>query len=152
MSTLGSAMASSTSLGLNATIIVPTLSGCFSLNANACASGMPSISLNLYPAPPPSADGARVPDAASLGPDPEGGPAPESAEAAGEPSADALSVNVNATPWARIEIDGVDVGETPLAGIPLRPGPHTFRAQLPDGRVLERSVEIDPDHRHVAFD
>ncbi len=103
-------------------------------------------------APPPSADGARVPDAASLGPDPEGGPAPESAEAAGEPSADALSVNVNATPWARIEIDGVDVGETPLAGIPLRPGPHTFRAQLPDGRVLERSVEIDPDHRHVAFD
>ena len=41
---------------------------------------------------------------------------------------------------------------TPLANVPLRPGPHTFRAHLPDGRVLERTVEIDASHRHVAFE
>jgi len=68
------------------------------------------------------------------------------------PPGDTLPVNVNASPWARVEIDGIDVGETPLAGISLRPGPHTFRAQLPDGRVVERSVEIDALHRHVVFE
>jgi MSHA biogenesis protein MshM len=68
------------------------------------------------------------------------------------PPAGALAVNVNASPWARVEIDGIDVGETPLAGIPLRPGPHAFRAELPDGRIIERTVEIDADHRHVSFD
>jgi len=74
-----------------------------------------------------------------------------------DPSADAapadpLAVNVNASPWARVEIDGVDVGETPLAGIPVLPGPHTFRATLPDGRVVERTVDIAADNRHVSFD
>jgi type II secretory pathway predicted ATPase ExeA len=71
---------------------------------------------------------------------------------AGAAPSDALPVNINASPWARIEIDGVDVGETPLAGIWLRPGPHTFRAQLPDGRLVERTVEVDEANRHVVFD
>jgi hypothetical protein len=68
-----------------------------------------------------------------------------------EPSSGTLPVNLNAYPWARIEIDGIEVGETPLAGVPLRPGPHAFRAHLPDGRTVERTVEIDAENRHVAF-
>ena len=83
-------------------------------------------------------------------------PAADSAPAASAPTLappdDTLPVNINASPWARVEIDGIDVGETPLAGIPLRPGPHAFRAELPDGRIVDRTVEIDADHRHVAFE
>jgi hypothetical protein len=62
-----------------------------------------------------------------------------------------VSVAINATPWATIEIDGREVGDTPLAGIMLPPGPHAFRARLPDGRVVERSVEIDAKNRFVTF-
>ncbi|MCC6640587.1 MAG: hypothetical protein IT386_05405, partial [Deltaproteobacteria bacterium] len=55
-------------------------------------------------------------------------PAPKPA-----PPAAPVSVAVNARPWATIEIDGREVGETPLAGIALAPGPHVFRARLSDG-------------------
>ena len=67
------------------------------------------------------------------------------------PAAPPVSVAINATPWATIEIDGREVGETPLAGIMLPPGAHAFRARLPDGRVVERSVEIDAKNRFVTF-
>jgi hypothetical protein len=38
-------------------------------------------------------------------------------------------LNVNARPWADVLIDGTAVGQTPLANVPLRVGPHqiTFR-------------------------
>jgi hypothetical protein len=61
-------------------------------------------------------------------------------------------VNVNASPWAVIEVDGIELGETPLAAVPLRPGPHAFRARLPDGRIVERTVEIGQGNRHVVFE
>ncbi len=100
------------------------------------------------PAPPsPPAEAADLAKSQPADPSPVGALATAAAAPAGT-----LAVNVNASPWARIEIDGVDVGETPLAGIPLRPGPHTFRAQLPDGRLVERTLEIDAQHRHVVFD
>jgi hypothetical protein len=74
---------------------------------------------------------------------------------ANEPAAAALetrvSVSLNADPWARIAVDGVGVGETPIAALPLAPGPHRFTAQLPDGRVVERDVVIDADNRRVVF-
>jgi hypothetical protein len=60
-------------------------------------------------------------------------------------------VSVNATPWATIEIDGRLVGETPLADVPLTPGPHRFVARLPDGRVLERVVDVGVGNTNVAF-
>ena len=63
-----------------------------------------------------------------------------------------LSVQVNATPWARIEVDGVDFGATPIADIPLLPGSHTFRARMSDGRKLEKVVEIDESRRFVSFE
>ena len=63
-----------------------------------------------------------------------------------------FSVQVNATPWAKIEVDSVDFGVTPVADIPLLAGEHTFRARMADGRVLERVVEIDADRRFVFFE
>ncbi len=62
-----------------------------------------------------------------------------------------IPVHVNARPWAVIEVDGIDFAATPIAKIPLVPGPHTFRARLPDGQVIERIVEIDEEHRFVVF-
>lgn len=62
-----------------------------------------------------------------------------------------VSVAVNATPWAVIEVDGKEVGETPLAGLALAPGSYVFKAHMPDGRVLVRTVEIDAKSRFVTF-
>jgi hypothetical protein len=62
-----------------------------------------------------------------------------------------VPVNINATPWAVIDVDGEPLGETPLAGVPLATGPHTFRARMPDGRVVEHVVEIDAENRFVVF-
>jgi hypothetical protein len=63
-----------------------------------------------------------------------------------------IPVHVNATPWATIAVDGIDLGETPIAGVPLVPGSHKFVARMPDGRVIERTVEIDEKRRHVSFE
>lgn len=62
-----------------------------------------------------------------------------------------ISVNVNADPWAEIRVDGLDVGQTPLANVPLLAGSHVFRAELPDGSVIEREVSIDARNRFVVF-
>ena len=111
-----------------------------------------AVALLLDRDPPAPAGEAMPPETAPAEPAAAAEPIADVAPPPAPLPAGTLAVNVNASPWARVEIDGVEVGETPLAGIPLRPGPHTFRATLPDGRVLERTVEIDPDHRHVAFD
>ena len=58
---------------------------------------------------------------------------------------------IGSTFAARIDVDGIPLGETPLAGLPLLPGPHVIRATLPDGRILERTVEVSPDSRHFSF-
>jgi hypothetical protein len=61
------------------------------------------------------------------------------------------AIGINATPWALIEIDGSEVGETPIAGHELTEGTHTFRAYFPNGEVQERVVEIDASTRSVIF-
>ncbi len=68
------------------------------------------------------------------------------------PGAATLAVQVNARPWANIEVDGVDLGPTPIAGIPLLAGPHRFRARMPDGRVLERDVDVSDENRFIVFE
>jgi type II secretory pathway predicted ATPase ExeA len=82
---------------------------------------------------------------------------PRSVESpAGEPPSAAtlgpLAVQINASPWANIEVDGIDLGATPLANIPLFAGAHSFRAKMPDGRVIERTVEIDAERRFISFE
>jgi serine/threonine-protein kinase len=45
-------------------------------------------------------------------------------------------------PWAKVSIDGKDVGTTPLAPVSLSPGRHTVRMTHPGFRPLTRRVEI----------
>jgi type II secretory pathway predicted ATPase ExeA len=63
-----------------------------------------------------------------------------------------LAVQINASPWANVEVDGIDLGVTPLANIPLFAGTHSFRARMPDGRVIERTIEIDAERRFISFE
>jgi hypothetical protein len=62
-----------------------------------------------------------------------------------------VAVNLNARPWARVEVDGRELGLTPLANVRLAPGAHRFRARLPDGRVVERVVRVDAYRTHITF-
>jgi serine/threonine-protein kinase len=79
----------------------------------------------------------------------------ESAAAHAPPAAAApvapgpVFVNVNAEPWAEIEVDGEPVGETPIARLALAPGRHRFAARMPDGRVRAREVRVGPGARIV---
>ncbi len=78
--------------------------------------------------------------------------ATEPAEGAATPEPERVPVNINARPWAVIEVDGVEVGVTPLARVRLAEGPREIRARMPDGRVVERVVEVDADTRFIAFE
>jgi type II secretory pathway predicted ATPase ExeA len=93
------------------------------------------------PAPPP----AREETAARSAP-----AAPAPAAAATAPRA--VAVSINATPWAVVRIDGREVGETPLAGIALEPGPHVFEARMPDGSTREQTVEVSEERVTVVFE
>jgi len=61
-----------------------------------------------------------------------------------------VQAQINARPWAHIRIDGVDVGPTPLSHA-LAPGVYRIEAEFPDGRNLQRRVEIGPEQRFVAL-
>jgi hypothetical protein len=48
------------------------------------------------------------------------------------------------TPWADVTVDGEPRGQTPLARIPLAPGPHDVRLGHPDYAPFPRRVVIRP--------
>ena len=60
-------------------------------------------------------------------------------------------LSVNARPWAAISLDGTAVGETPLGELRVSPGAHVVSAKLPDGRVVERTVETHAGDVYVVF-
>ena len=62
-----------------------------------------------------------------------------------------ILVNVNAFPWARIRVDGRDLGATPIGNVALAAGPHRFEARMADGRELTRVVTIGSEERLVSF-
>jgi hypothetical protein len=49
---------------------------------------------------------------------------------------------VLARPWADVSVDGVPRGQTPLARIPLAPGPHAVLLTHPDYQPWPRRVTI----------
>ncbi len=69
-------------------------------------------------------------------------PEPPPVASAPPPAVPLGRINVNAVPWARIEIDGEPAGETPLGEHELPRGPHRLVARFPDGSVVERTVEL----------
>jgi hypothetical protein len=126
----------------------------------------PAVSPPAAPAPdvaaaspqPPAADLPRTPPAAArptpvdavaavAAASPRAAPAAPPQAAAQAP----LFVNVNATPWAEIELDGRPVGETPIARLSVPPGRHRVVARMPDGRVLEREVDVRASGERVVF-
>ena len=77
---------------------------------------------------------------------------PSVAEQPAEKNAGPFAVQINATPWANVEIDGIDLGATPLANVPLIAGKHAFRVKMADGRMIERTIEIDAERRFISFE
>ena len=61
-----------------------------------------------------------------------------------------VNVQVNARPWARVRIDGVDVGATPLSRR-LTPGVYQLEAEFPDGRRIQRAIDVGPERRFVSL-
>lgn len=59
-------------------------------------------------------------------------------------------LQVNAVPWAQVEVDGRAIGSTPLS-VEVPPGPHRVRVEMADGRVLERAVVVEKAGERVAF-
>jgi hypothetical protein len=49
-------------------------------------------------------------------------------------------LNVSVTPWADVFLDGVAIGQTPLAGRAVAAGPHTLKLSSPSG---EKSLQVD---------
>lgn len=62
-----------------------------------------------------------------------------------------VRVNLNAWPYAEIEVDGEAVGLTPIANLPLSAGWHSVRAVFPDGRVSEERVLVDSLRTHFRI-
>jgi len=101
---------------------------------------LPAVSAPM-PAVVPAAPAVEVPEPV----------APESSTPAA-PVGPAVEVSINAAPWAYVEIDGRLIGVTPIAAHPVAPGRHRVTASLPDGRVVERDVEIRSDrNRRIVF-
>jgi len=61
-----------------------------------------------------------------------------------------VNVQVNARPWARIRINGIEVGSTPLSQR-LAPGVYQLEAEFPNGERIARKIDVDPKHRFVSL-
>jgi serine/threonine-protein kinase len=57
------------------------------------------------------------------------------------------SLVVNTDPWSRVTIDGRDFGQTPLPGVPLKPGPHVLVCTPESGPAHRETVVIPPGER-----
>jgi tRNA A-37 threonylcarbamoyl transferase component Bud32 len=101
--------------------------------------------LTDVPAAHPTASSAAPPSAKPAPSRPPSRPAPRRAEAErATPPAPAL-LDVNATPWAHVCVDGTPRGETPLLGLSLPPGAHTIDlANEPLGVHRELTVTLRP--------
>jgi hypothetical protein len=107
----------------------------------------PVLTPGNAPAPAEPAPGATAP-----GEKPAAAIEPEAVAPARAQPLGSFAVQINASPWANVEVDGIDLGATPLANIPLLGGPHAFRVRLPDGRVIERTIEISAESRFLSFE
>lgn len=52
------------------------------------------------------------------------------------------TIDINARPWADISIDGVDVGQTPLAHVPVSLGNHVVQFRHPQLGEQRRTITV----------
>ena len=64
-------------------------------------------------------------------------PAPAPAPAAG-------TLSISSFPWGELSVDGHRVGNTPQAGILLRPGKHTVRVSRDGYQAFETTIDVAP--------
>jgi eukaryotic-like serine/threonine-protein kinase len=69
-------------------------------------------------------------------------PAREPVVLAADPAPAVGHLQIGVAPWAAVSLDGVRVGTTPLAPLPLPPGTYTARLEHPDFKPLLRKVTI----------
>ncbi|MBW2245370.1 MAG: AAA family ATPase [Deltaproteobacteria bacterium] len=62
-----------------------------------------------------------------------------------------VSIRVDATPQARVLINGRDQGQTPLTDLSLPSGRHRFEIIFPGGTHLLREKLIDAQHTEISF-
>lgn len=89
------------------------------------------------PLAPPPASAAAPPGLA-----PEQPEQPERPRRRAEAPRSPTAVDVEAEPGASILVDGRPVGSGTVRDLRLAPGPHRVEVWLPDGRVVERVVEV----------
>jgi hypothetical protein len=121
----------------------------------------PSSAAPAPPSPPESAaapvpsPAAEAPPTAEVEPDAEEPQAPPKAperrhaRAPARPSTPrGVTVGVSAEPGTQIAIDGRALGAAPVDEVELASGPHRLVATLPDGRVVDRVVDVPQDSRY----
>ena len=77
--------------------------------------------------------------------------APERAPASAAGQGLSAPININSYPWARIEIDGRTIGETPIGELRLPPGQYDVHAVFADGSTRVRRVRADDNERFIMF-
>jgi hypothetical protein len=65
------------------------------------------------------------------------------------PQSRSVEVSVEAEPGAAILVNGQPVGSGTVKGLELAPGPHLVEVRLPDGRVVERLIDVKGTHYNV---
>jgi hypothetical protein len=49
---------------------------------------------------------------------------------------------INATPWGEVYVDGVLIGNTPKASVPVVPGTHRVRVVREGFETFERTIQV----------
>jgi eukaryotic-like serine/threonine-protein kinase len=121
------------------------------------------------PPPSPSAPSSGVAATATPSPDVAPRPAPTAtlrstaarSLAGDKPRAEhkanveaSAELDLNATPWAHVRVDGVNVGETPLLGLKLRAGEHVVElVNEPLAVRRQQTIALKPgEHARRLFD
>jgi hypothetical protein len=52
-------------------------------------------------------------------------------------------ITVNANPYGKVYIDGVDIGDTPVVKSAVTPGKHTIRVQREGYKPASETVTVD---------
>src|SRR6185312_13474934 len=110
----------------------------WALGAAAPPAPTPPAPTPLAPSPPPHTAAHAAAHAPARHVEPRPTPSPRRDEAP-------ATLDVNATPWAHVRVDGTPRGETPLLGLSLPAGTHTIElANEPLGVHRELTVTLRP--------